>query len=232
MTSIAGALVLAPGRPIPSLDRTRSKEMTMAHQWNEEFTRAHTYPGGQLAWAAASLTSEQVKRARRVLLAVAALALISGAVSIVIPAVTSVTMTIFIGWVLLFAGVTAAINTLPSRSGWRRIEAVLAILAGLYLLVLPLSGTITLTFVLAVWLLASGVTSLTVGIRGGEPWAGDRTMAVLGGVLSMLLGVLIAVELPSSAAWAIGLLVGVNLLFWGVRAIVAASLLRRLTEEM
>jgi uncharacterized membrane protein HdeD (DUF308 family) len=58
-------------------------------------------------------------------------------------------------------------------------------------------------------------------------------MAVLGGVLSMLLGVLIALELPSSAAWAIGLLVGVNLLFWGVRAIVAARLLgRRLAEEM
>jgi uncharacterized membrane protein HdeD (DUF308 family) len=208
--------------------------MTMAHRWNEEFARAHTYPGRLAAWIAAPLTSEERKRARRVLLAVAVLALIAGALSIVIPAVTSVTMTIFIGWVLVFAGATTAINAVSSRSGWRGLEAVLAIVAGLYLLALPLSGTITLTFVLAVWLFANGVTSLAVGGRGGpmESWAGDRAIAVLGGVLSMLLGVLIAVELPSSAAWATGLLVGVNLLFWGVRAFVAASLLpRRLPEE-
>jgi uncharacterized membrane protein HdeD (DUF308 family) len=205
----------------------------MAQQWNEEFARAHAYPGGLAAWAAAPLTSEEAKRARRMLLAVSVLALIAGAVSIVIPAVTSVTMTIFVGWVLLFAGVAMASNAISSRSGSRGVEAVLAVLAGLYLLVLPLSGTITLTFVLAVWFFASGLTSLAVGVRGPAPWPGDRAMAVLGGVLSVLLGVLIAVELPSSAGWAIGLLVGVNLLFWGARAIVAARMLgRHPTEEM
>jgi uncharacterized membrane protein HdeD (DUF308 family) len=204
----------------------------MAHQWNERFNRAHTYPSGLTAWTAAPLTHEELKRLRRVLLAVAMLALSAGAVSIVIPAVTSVTMTIFIGWLLMFAGATAAIDAFSSRSGWRGLEALLAFVAGLYLLVLPLSGTVTLTFVLAVWLFANGVSSLAVGLGGAESWGGARLMAVLGGVLSMLLGVLIAVELPSSAAWAIGLLVGVNLLFWSVRAFVASSLLRgRLLRE-
>jgi uncharacterized membrane protein HdeD (DUF308 family) len=41
-----------------------------------------------------------------------------------------------------------------------------------------------------------------------------------------VLGILIAVELPSSAGWAIGLLVGINLIFWGVRALVGARLLK------
>ena len=46
-----------------------------------------------------------------------------------------------------------------------------------------------------------------------------------GGVLSVILGFLIAASLPSSAGWAIGLLVGINLIFWGVRALISARLL-------
>jgi uncharacterized membrane protein HdeD (DUF308 family) len=53
-------------------------------------------------------------------------------------------------------------------------------------------------------------------------------MTAFGGAISVILGVLIAVNLPSSAGWAIGLLVGINLIFWGVRALVAAGLLSSL----
>lgn len=54
---------------------------------------------------------------------------------------------------------------------------------------------------------------------------------LLGGVLAIVLAVLIALDLPSSAAWAIGLIVGVNLIFWGTRTLVAASLLKRIVER-
>jgi uncharacterized membrane protein HdeD (DUF308 family) len=54
---------------------------------------------------------------------------------------------------------------------------------------------------------------------------------LFGGVLAIVLAVLIALDLPSSAEWAIGLIVGVNLIFWGTRALVAASLLKRVFER-
>lgn len=60
--------------------------------------------------------------------------------------------------------------------------------------------------------------------------AGSR-LILFSAVLSIVLAALIAMDLPSSAAWAIGLLVGINLVFWGVRALMAASLLKSVVEH-
>jgi hypothetical protein len=100
------------------------------------------------------------------------------------------------------------------RVARRALEALVTLIAGLYLVSFPLNGTVTLTFALSVWLIAAGVLQILAATRtGGRPegWAG-----AIGGVLSIVQGFLIADSLPSSAAWAIGLLVGINLMFWGV----------------
>jgi uncharacterized membrane protein HdeD (DUF308 family) len=199
----------------------------MAHQWNERLAAgSEAHPGGFAAWiAGTALTREQLKRAHTWLVVLGVLALLAGLVSIVVPAVTSVTMTIFTGWVLLFSGVALAVNAVSNRALWRGLEALVTLIAALYLLIFPLSGTITLTFVLAAWLFASGVLSLIAAwqLRPGPEWG----MAAFGGLVSLALGVLIAVELPNSAAWAIGLLVGVNLIFWSIRALIGARLLKQ-----
>jgi uncharacterized membrane protein HdeD (DUF308 family) len=54
-------------------------------------------------------------------------------------------------------------------------------------------------------------------------------MHAISGLLAVIMGFLIAASLPSSAGWAIGLLIGINLIFWGVRALVGARLLKELT---
>jgi uncharacterized membrane protein HdeD (DUF308 family) len=106
---------------------------------------------------------------------------------------------------------------------------VITLIAGLYLLIFPLSGTVSLTFILAVWFCTSGLLSLIAAVR--RPDAPDMAMTAFGGALSVILGVLIAASLPSSAGWAIGLLVGINLIFWGVRALAGARALKRLLEQ-
>jgi uncharacterized membrane protein HdeD (DUF308 family) len=100
---------------------------------------------------------------------------------------------------------------------------------GIYVLAFPLSGTITLTFALAVWFFATGALELLAAIEGRA--RGPATLFVaLGGIVSMALGALIVADLPISAGWAIGLLVGINLMFWGVRALTVARLLKRVSE--
>jgi uncharacterized membrane protein HdeD (DUF308 family) len=161
------------------------------------------------------------------------LALIAGALAIAIPAAASLTVAIFIGWVLLVVGAVMLGNAWAQRgrerSVWRFLHAVLTIVAGLCLLVFPLTGTFTLTFFLAAWFLGSGFLVLMHAWQTrGEP---GNWLAWLDGIISFVLGILIIASLPSSAAWAIGLLVGINLLFFGTRALVAAFALGKLFDS-
>jgi uncharacterized membrane protein HdeD (DUF308 family) len=81
---------------------------------------------------------------------------------------------------------------------------------------------------LAAWFFASAALHL-YGAWQGRGMPGGALIAV-NGVPALILGVLIAADLLSSAGWAIGLLVGVNLIFFGIRALVAAGLLKRALE--
>jgi uncharacterized membrane protein HdeD (DUF308 family) len=177
---------------------------------------------------------EEVRRARKWLAISGVLALIGGIVAIAVPAIASVTIAIFVGWVLVFAGATMAGRAFALRAervraergefALRLLEAVLTLAAGVCILLFPLTGVLTLTFFLTAWFLVSGAVQLYAAWKlRGAPGAGWLT---LNGVVSLLLGVLILADLPSSAAWAIGLLVGVNLLFWGINALIAARALK------
>jgi uncharacterized membrane protein HdeD (DUF308 family) len=140
-----------------------------------------------------------------------------GCVAILVPAVASVGTAIFIGWILLIVGgflVAAAfsahsVGTLLLRLLW----AALTVIVGLWLIVEPHNGTLTLTFVLGVYFLFMGLTRTTVAfVNRGQPNAG---LLGLSGIAGLLIGILVLVKFPSSADWAIGLLVGIDLIFAG-----------------
>jgi uncharacterized membrane protein HdeD (DUF308 family) len=202
----------------------------MAHRMTEPFAR--DVPSGRDfgSWLIGDRPiADAIRRARPWLIVVGVLALINGIVAVAVPLIASVAITIFVGWVLLVAGIVAGVHAISNRAALRGLEAMLTLVAGLYLLVFPLSGTVSLTFVLAIWLCGSGVLSLIAAARRRD--APDASMTAFGGAISIILGVLIAVELPSSAGWAIGLLVGINLIFWGVRALIGARALKQLLAE-
>jgi uncharacterized membrane protein HdeD (DUF308 family) len=171
---------------------------------------------------------EALRRGRKRLTFAGILMLVLGAVAIVVPAVASVATAIFIGWILVIASAFELANGMAVEHNGRRVlRAILAVLtfaAGLYLLVAPLDGVFTLTVILVIWFMATGSARVIVGIveRGLPGWG----MTVLSGVISIVLGVLIAEKLPSSAGWAIGLIVGVDLLFAGITLTSLAYTLR------
>jgi uncharacterized membrane protein HdeD (DUF308 family) len=203
----------------------------MTQHWHQPLRRAKVPDDRRFAaWIVGGpLTQDDFRRAREWLTVAGVIALVAGLAAIAVPIVASVAIAIFVGWVLLVAGIPMAAHAIARRSLMLGMEAILTLVAGLYLLVFPLSGTVTLAFVLSVWLFANGFLSLSTAaeLRGApEAW-----MIGAGGVLSVILGFLIAASLPSSGAWAIGLLVGINLIFWGVRALIGAQLLKRLLER-
>ncbi|HEY4427516.1 MAG TPA: HdeD family acid-resistance protein [Solirubrobacteraceae bacterium] len=208
----------------------------MASNWSEPARGTHeNSPGEGRAedfWASLlTLPPAELRSARRWLIATAAVSIVTGIVALAVPAAASVGTAIFIGWVLVFAGIVMTVHSFSGGSAGRATLAVLngllTLIVGLYIVIFPLSGTVTLTFALAVWFFGLGVVELIDALRArGRPGTGILAFT---GALSAILGVLIVAELPSSAGWAIGLLVGINLVLWGVRALAFASLIKRAT---
>jgi uncharacterized membrane protein HdeD (DUF308 family) len=180
-----------------------------------------SYPGS----GSAADPADELRRTRRWLLLAGGLSLLGGVAAIVLPNVASVATAILVGWLLVFASALYAIDAFSSRAdrtrmALRLVMAVLTFAAGMYFLVAPLDGTFTLTVMLVLWFVAIGVARLVIGIM-------DRSWLLgLSGALALILGVLIALELPESAGWAIGLIVGVDLIFTGALLIATAQLLK------
>lgn len=183
---------------------------------------------------AARLREETARHWKR-LLTIGILCELVGIYSIFVPIVASISVTVLVGWVLLVGGVVQLGHMLRRELAWawdvawRLLVAVLTIVAGAWILLAPLTGAITLTVVLVAWFWAIGVTRLLAWwrMRGVErSWING-----LNGALSVLLGVFIWADLPSSATWAIGLLVGIELLFAGAGLVMAALAGRQLARS-
>jgi uncharacterized membrane protein HdeD (DUF308 family) len=178
--------------------------------------------------ARAGTLPDALRHARRNLMIAGVLAVVTGIVAIIVPAVASVATAIFIGWILVVASAFQLVDAFSvrdrSRTALRLVLAVLTFAAGLYLLVAPLDGTFTLTVMLVIWFVAIGIARLVVAATDSDRREG--LLIGLSGALSLALGLLIALELPDSANWAIGLLVGIELVFTGALMIAFASSLR------
>jgi membrane protein HdeD len=153
---------------------------------------------------------------------------LAGVVAIVAPAVVSVAIELLIGGVLVVAGPLLSVDAFAkggaARTAFRLVLALATFAAGIYLLVAPLKGTYTLTVMLVIWFVSVGFIQIVMGIAEWKLLGG---LVVLSGAVSLVLGILVANRLPEAAAWAIGLLVGVQLICYGLVSIAASYSVRR-----
>jgi uncharacterized membrane protein HdeD (DUF308 family) len=153
--------------------------------------------------------------------------LLLGLAAIILPQVASVAVEILIGWLLLMSGIVGLWSSFATRHApgfaWSLLSAVAAIMAGLVLLLWPLSGVVTLTLVLSAFLCVEGVVSIFYALEHRRELSGRWGMLLFSGVVDLLLAGLILSGLPATAAWAIGVLVGINLVMGGIALIAMAS---------
>jgi len=160
---------------------------------------------------------EGLARSWKTLMGIGIAAIVIGCIAILVPEVAAVGTAIFIGWILLVVGAFLVAAAFSAHSIgnvlWRLFWALLTVVVGVWLIVEPHNGTLTLTLVLGIYFLLMGLTRITVAFLGrGQPNAG---WVGLSGVCGLLIGILVLVKFPSSADWAIGLLVGIDLIFAG-----------------
>src|SRR5467141_5154318 len=142
-----------------------------------------------------------------------------GLAAMIVPPLASLAVTIFLGWMFLISGIGGLIVTFWARNmpgfWWSLISAALAVLAGMVLLARPVQGTLTLTIVVGAYFLAEGVATVLYALEHRRELSERWSWMLFAGLLDILIAAMIIAGLPGSAEWAIGLLVGINLLFGG-----------------
>ena len=151
---------------------------------------------------------------------------ILGLIAIIVPPIATIAITILIGWLFLISGVAGLVMTFMTRGTpgfwWSLLSGVLGIAAGLVLLIWPVSGAFSLTYLLIAFFIVEGILTIMFALEHKKELSGRWGWMLASGIVDLILAVMILTGLPSSAAWAIGLLVGINMVFGGTSLIAMA----------
>ncbi len=151
-------------------------------------------------------------------IALGVLLIVVGLAGIALPLLTTIAVKIFVGWLFLIGGIGQIVHAFSSKSWggffWNFLVGALYVLAGGWLAFFPLAGIITLTVFLALTLIIEGGMKFALGfrVRPQEGWV----WVIISGAIAALLGLMLLAGLPGTAAWAIGVMVGINLLMSGI----------------
>jgi uncharacterized membrane protein HdeD (DUF308 family) len=156
---------------------------------------------------------------------------ILGLAAMIVPPLASLAVTIFLGWMFLISGIAGLFVTFWARQmpgfWWSLFSAALAVLAGLILIARPVQGILTLTIVVGAYFLAEGVTTIMYALEHRRELSERWSWLLVAGLMDILIAFLIISGLPGSAEWAIGLLVGINLVLGGASLIGMALAARK-----
>jgi uncharacterized membrane protein HdeD (DUF308 family) len=179
--------------------------------------------------------AESVQRHWRLYLIEGIVLVLLGVLAIVVPQIATLALTIFLGWLLLISGVVGLFMTFTMRAApgfwWSLISAALGVLVGGLLIARPVVGAVSLTLVLIAFFIIEGVASIMFALEHRTQLPGGWAWMLVSGIVDLVLAVLIFTGLPSTAAWAIGLLLGINLIFGGFALAVMALQARNLSPQ-
>jgi uncharacterized membrane protein HdeD (DUF308 family) len=149
--------------------------------------------------------------------------LILGAAAIIVPQIATLAFTLLIGWVFLVSGGVGLVTTFWMRNvpgfWWALVSAVISIAAGIVLIRWPINGTVSLTLVLIAFFVIEGVATIMYAIDHKAQLSSRWGWMLMSGIVDLVLAGIIFAGLPESATWALGLLVGINMLFGGTAMI-------------
>ena len=145
--------------------------------------------------------------------------IVLGTLAVLVPAVASVAATVVFGWILLISGLVGLVATFRAQGSpgfvWSLISALLGIAAGVILLSMPVEGALTLTAVLIAFLLVEGLATVLFALEHRKGSSGRWSWVLTSGIVDLVLGVMLLAGLPGTAVWALGLLIGINMIFGG-----------------
>ena len=149
-----------------------------------------------------------------------------GVAAITLPVMAGVATTVLLGWLFAIAGIVGLIASFRTRSApgfwWSLFSAVLSLLVAMTLLAQPLQGLVTLTWLMVVFFIFEGVSVIFMAIAHRNELSGKWQWMLVNGIVTLVLAAFVIAGLPGSLVWALGLLVGIDMLFGGASLIAIA----------
>ena len=180
-----------------------------------------------MAEAVAAPLAKAVKKDATTLIILGVLTVILGVLAMMSPMLAGMAVSMMVGFLLILAGITRTIFAFKAQSWGKGILAfvlgLLTLLIGLAMVFRPVLGLTSLTLVLAAYFFIDGIFEIfeAFDLKPLKGWG----WMLFGGIVSVLLGFMIWGQWPVSGAWAIGILVGIKLIFagWAMVGIGAAG---------
>ena len=180
-----------------------------------------------MAEAVAAPLAKAVKKDATTLIILGVLTVILGVLAMMSPMMAGMAVSMMVGFLLILAGITRTIFAFKAQSWGKGILAfvlgLLTLLVGLAMVFRPVLGLTSLTLVLAAYFFIDGIFEIfeAFDLKPLKGWG----WMLFGGIVSVLLGFMIWGQWPVSGAWAIGILVGIKLIFagWAMVGIGAAG---------
>jgi uncharacterized membrane protein HdeD (DUF308 family) len=182
--------------------------------------------------SAASPIPELVHKSINWSIFLSVLLILAGLCALLVPFMSGLGVTLFIGWAMMLSGIFHLIFAFKTHTTgsvlWELLLAAVYIISGLYLIFHPLSGLVSLTFLLIIYLVFEAVLEFIhayqVRPRAGSGWL------IFDGIITLLLAVMIWRSWPFSTVWAIGTLVGISMLFSGISRLMLSLAAKRVLK--
>jgi uncharacterized membrane protein HdeD (DUF308 family) len=169
---------------------------------------------------------KSVREHWRAFLAEGIILVVLGLGAIALPPMAGLATALVLGWLFLIGGIVGIVATFSQKNSpgfwWALASAAIAVLAGGVLLSNPAAGVATLTYVLIAFFIIDGLLIIVMAFEHRRELSGRWEWMMLGGVMDLVLGIIIVAGLPGTLSWALGLLVGIDLLFGGASLIAMA----------
>jgi len=162
------------------------------------------------------------------------LLIVFGIMAVGSPFLAAVAVNVVIAWLIVLAGVVHLMLAFRAHGAgsmiWKLLVGLAYLFFGAYLIMHPVLGVASLTLLLASLFLIEGILDIVLFFKmrslGGSSWV------LVDGIITLLLGLMIYLQWPSSSAWAIGILVGVSMIISGITRVMMSLAVRKATAAI
>ena len=160
------------------------------------------------------------------LLAEGIVMIVFGIVAVSLPPIAGLAAAILLGWLLIASGLFGLLTTLMNRRApgfwWSLLSSLVTAVLGVMLFSWPMGGVLSLSLALAGFLVLDGLLSIAMAMDHRRHLTPKWTWLLINGAIDLAFAGVILFWLPQSAVWALGLIVGIDMLIGGVTLVAVA----------